>query len=207
MSTNEAALAKRALRRTIRRRIAALDPVERRRQEAALRAGCLELPGHARAATILLYVSVFPEEIDTWPLLREALASGRRLVCPRVDRSRWRLRLFRIRDLDRDLVPGTLDIPEPAEGCPEVDPAAVDWALIPGLAFDRSGYRLGRGAGHYDRLLPRLRAGTPTWALALDPQWVERLPVEPHDQPLDGILGVQTPYNRGDPSSGILGDS
>ena len=61
---------------------------------------------------------------------------------------------------------------------------------MPGLAFDAEGFRLGRGKGHYDRLLPTLRPEAPRWALALGPQWVDALPVEAHDQPLDGILGV-----------------
>ena len=93
-----------------------------------------------------------------------------------------------IDDLDADLEPGTLGIPEPAPDCPEVEPEAVDWVLVPGLAFDAAGYRLGRGAGHYDRLLPTLRPDAPRWALAFDCQWVDDLPVEPHDVPLDGIV-------------------
>ena len=56
--------------------------------------------------------------------------------------------------------------------------------LVPGLAFDARGYRLGRGAGHYDRLLPTLRPDAPRWALALDCQLVEGLPIEPHDVPI-----------------------
>ena len=59
---------------------------------------------------------------------------------------------------------------------------------MPGLGFDDLGFRLGRGAGHYDRLLPLLRPDAPRWALALDCQWVEDLPVEPHDVPIDGVV-------------------
>ena len=66
--------------------------------------------------------------------------------------------------------------------------AAQGEILVPGLAFDARGYRLGRGAGHYDRLLPRLRPEVSRWALILDCQWVEDLPVEPHDIPLDGVV-------------------
>ncbi len=136
---------------------------------------------------MLLYASVFAEEIDTRPLIVSALERRQRVLCPRVDRVLKALRLFEIRDPARDLQPGMLSIPEPAEHCPERSPSEADWALIPGLGFDLQGFRLGRGAGHYDRLLPQLRADCPRWALALDPQWVEDLPVEPHDQPLDGV--------------------
>ena len=59
-----------------------------------------------------------------------------------------------------------LGIPEPRPDLPEVPPAAVDWALVPGLAFDERGFRLGRGAGYYDRLIPLLRPDAICWASA-----------------------------------------
>ena len=187
---------KRALRRQTIRRILSLDPDERLRQEADL-AGRLEaLPGFADAATVLLYARAFPEEIDTTPMLDLALATGRRLVLPRVDRAACRLTLHPVSDLARDLAPGTLGIPEPGAGLPELGPEAIDWVLVPGLAFDARGYRVGRGAGHYDRLLPTLRPGVVRWALILEPQWIEAVPVEPHDVPLDGITSPSRAVNR-----------
>jgi len=169
-------------------RILALDPEARRGEEAVLAARYATLPGLGGAHTVLLYASAFPEEIATASLLEQTLGWGKRLVCPRVDRAERRLRLFGIEDPSRDLTPGVLGIPEPRSDCREVEPEAVDWVLVPGLAFDVLGYRLGRGAGHYDRLLPTLRPETPRWALILDCQWVEDLPVEVHDVPLDGVL-------------------
>jgi 5-formyltetrahydrofolate cyclo-ligase len=179
---------KRALRRAMVERILALDPNERRAQEEALAARFATLPGFESARTVLLYVTAFPEEIATGPMLREALDRGQRLVCPRVDRAARRLKLYQVEDLGRDLTSGTLGIPEPRRACPEVTPDAIDWALVPGLAFDEHCYRVGRGAGHYDRLLPTLRPDAPRWALILDCQWVAPLPIEPHDIPLDGIV-------------------
>jgi 5-formyltetrahydrofolate cyclo-ligase len=179
---------KRRLRRAVAGRILELDPADRRRQQDALAAGFARLPGFARAGTVLLYATAFPEEIDTAAMLRRALAQGKRLVCPRVDRAERRLRLYLIEDLERDFRAGTLGIPEPRKTCREIAPAEVDWVLVPGLAFDARGFRLGRGAGHYDRLLPFLRPEVPRWALAFDCQWEDALPVEAHDQPLDGVV-------------------
>ena len=187
---------KRALRRATVARILAMDPELRRRQEAELVGRLPLLPGFAAAETVLLYASVFAEEIDTTPILRLALRAGKRLACPRVDRAADRLRLHFINDPARDFEPGILGIPEPGPACPEADPAAIDWALVPGLAFDAAGFRLGRGKGHYDRLLPALRPDASRWALALDPQWVDALPVESHDQPLNGIAGVGKTFAR-----------
>jgi 5-formyltetrahydrofolate cyclo-ligase len=84
-------------------------------------------------------------------------------------------------------MPGVLGILEPRASLPEIPADAIDWALIPGVAFDDRGYRLGRGAGHYDRLLPGMRPDCICWAVCLSCQLVPSLPVEPHDVPLEGI--------------------
>jgi 5-formyltetrahydrofolate cyclo-ligase len=184
----DVAARKQALRRELVGRILSLAPDVRRAQERILADRFAALPGFAGADTVLLYVSAFPEEIATGPMIDLSLAMGKRLVCPRVDRASRRLKLYEVRDPSADLSRGTLGIPEPRRSCPEVAPEHVDWVLVPGLGFDDRGFRLGRGAGHYDRLLPTLRPDAPRWALALDCQWVEDLPVEPHDVPLDGVI-------------------
>jgi 5-formyltetrahydrofolate cyclo-ligase len=188
------------IRRAVVARILAMDPDDRRVQEAALARRFEQLPGLAGSKTVLLYASAFPEESDTRPILRRAAELRKRVILPTVDRRTWSLRLFEVADFDQDLVASPRGIPEPRPTCPEVGPAAIDWVLVPGLAFDARGRRLGRGAGHYDKLLPTLRPEVPRWALILDAQWVEDLPVEPHDQPLDGVADfrrtVVTPVIR-----------
>ena len=116
-----------------------------------------------------------------------AYDAGKRVVLPRVDRSERRLRLHAVSDPRSELTPGVLGILEPVATLPEIPADAIDWVLVPGVAFDDRGYRLGRGAGHYDRLLPAMREDCICWALGLDCQVVPDLPVEPHDVPLDGI--------------------
>ena len=178
---------KKAIRRDVIGRIRALDPAGRRAEEAALASRLETLPGFDRAGLVLLYASAFAEEVDTRPMLARARALGKRLACPRVDWGAHRLRLLEVADPAVDLIPGPRGIPEPGPACREVAPAEVDWALVPGLGFDRRGHRLGRGAGHYDRLLPELRPGVPTWALILEAQWVPEVPTEPHDRPVGGV--------------------
>lgn len=193
---------KRRLRRTLVEQIGYLPLEQRSAQERTLIESVPRLPGYHQAKTVLLYVSAFPEEIQTRILLEEALANGKRLVCPRVDRAAGMLRLFLVEDLNADLQPGTLRIPEPAGHCLEIEPAAVDWVLVPGIGFDSRGFRLGRGAGHYDRLLPRLRPTVPRWALAFECQWMEALPVESHDVPLDGVVFPHRRVVRNEVDSG-----
>jgi 5-formyltetrahydrofolate cyclo-ligase len=180
-------LTKRQWRRATIAAIAGLDPDDRREQEAALAAALPRVPGWTQAETVLLYVSAFPEEIRTAPMLAMAYEAGKRVILPRVDRRARRLRLHRVIDPGRDLGPGVLGIPEPGAGLPEIPADSIDWALIPGVAFDDRGYRLGRGAGHYDRLLPAMRPDAVCWAFCLSCQLVPRLPIEPHDVPVDGI--------------------
>jgi 5-formyltetrahydrofolate cyclo-ligase len=183
----EIAIQKQALRRATVERILSLDPARRAEEESALVARLPTLPGFETAGCVLMYASAFPEEIATAPLLRQALGLGKQLVLPRVDRAEKRLRLHVVHDLAADLRQGMLGIPEPRRSCPEVEPDRIAWVLVPGLAFDDRCYRLGRGAGYYDRLLPTLRPDTPRWALILDEQWIDRVPVEPHDVPVDGL--------------------
>ncbi len=194
---------KQAIRRDMVERILAIDQDDRRRQDAHLTDRLATLPGFEAAGTVLLYVSAFAEEITTGPALRQVLSMGKRLVCPRVDRPARRLRLYRVDDPECDLVAGSMGIPEPSRHLAAVAPEEIDWVLVPGLAFDDRGFRIGRGAGYYDRLLPTLRPDAPRWALAYDCQWVASLPTQSHDQPLDGIVSPgrwwQRDEGEGDP--------
>ncbi len=178
---------KRALRRSIKESILGLDPGVRAAAEAELIAQFPALPGYAAASTVLLYVSAFAEEINTRSFFLHALAAGKRVLCPRVQRAENRMRLFQITSPSANLEPGILGIPEPRDGCALVEAAEVDWALIPGLAFDCRCYRLGRGGGHYDRLLPGMRPDASCWALGFDCQIAPELPIEQHDVPIDGV--------------------
>jgi 5-formyltetrahydrofolate cyclo-ligase len=94
---------------------------------------------------------------------------------------------FRLWDAADQLAPGHFPVHEPPAHAPQVEP---DLVLVPLLAFDRRGHRLGYGAGHYDRTLARLRALKPVTALGLSfsAQGVEVLPAGPHDQRLDGVV-------------------
>jgi 5-formyltetrahydrofolate cyclo-ligase len=178
---------KKALRRSVRSLILTLGPQERAAQDAALVRLFDELPGYAEAGTVLLYAKAFAEELETRPFLIHALEAGKQVVLPKVDRHRQPMRLFQILDPSLDLEPDTLAIPEPRTQCLPIKPEEIDWVLVPGLAFDLHCYRLGRGAGHYDRLLPRLRPDASRWALGYDCQIVADLPAEPHDVALDGV--------------------
>jgi 5-formyltetrahydrofolate cyclo-ligase len=168
---------------------------------ARVRAHLLCHPAWRESRVVLGYAS-FRQEVDTFPLLEEVLARGKELVLPRVVRASRSLHLLRVKDLAADLRPGYQGIlePDPAR-CSSVDPGLIDLVLVPGVVFDRRGFRLGYGGGYYDRLLASLPRAVRV-GLAFSLQVVEELPVLPHDLPVDvlvtedGVLEVGRPEDR-----------
>lgn len=127
-------------------------------------------------------------EWDASLVARAALATGRMVVLPRVDAPARMLALHRIDDLARDVAPGRHGIPEPRPECEPIAPDAIDWVLVPGVAFDTLGHRLGYGGGYYDRLLPLLAPGAARVAGAFELQIVDAVPHAAHDLPVDAIV-------------------
>ena len=95
-----------------------------------------------------------------------------------------------ISNLQTDLCPGKFAVREPTPECPTMEWSEVDVILVPGLAFDKAGNRMGRGGGYYDRLLDCARAAGPVTAVGVCFEWqcVVQVPVEPHDRPVDLVV-------------------
>ena len=141
-----------------------------------------------RAARAVLVTLPFRNEWDTRVLVRAALAAGKTIAAPRVDNATRMLELYAIADPDRDVVLSAQRIPEPATHCPWTSRDAIDFVVIPGIAFDRHGHRLGYGGGYYDRLLPLLSPRAARVAGAFDLQIVQEVPVGPNDIGIDAIV-------------------
>ena len=189
--------AKAALRDAVLRRRGALPEGERASLSSRIVAAVLDLPSYRLSTVVLAYAS-FGTELRTDELLRRVLDDGKTLLLPRVERGE--LGLYRVRYLERDLAPGTWGIREPIpDRCPAVDPEGADFALIPGVAFDRRGRRLGYGGGFYDRLISGvLPDGVPLVSGAFEVQVVDEVPVGPQDAPVDAVVteGAIYPENR-----------
>ena len=160
-------------------------------KSAAIREPLCALPEFEAAGTVLLYAT-YGSEVRTVPIIERALAAGKRVALPLIEREANRLRPLQIRSLADDTVPGVWGIPQPVPArCPELHLAAFDLILTPGVGFDERCYRLGHGKGYYDRLLKAAREARPrvlAVAAAFDLQVVAELPVEPHDQSVDLIF-------------------
>lgn len=174
---------KRALRRQISAQKAALTQQQINRASETLAQLLRAHPLYRAANALYAYVS-YNQEVRTLPLIARALADGKRVAVPKVYGET--MRFLWLDDLSR-LAPGAYGIPEPVFDEPEADdPTAL--VLMPGLAFDAQGHRLGYGGGFYDRFLQR--EPHPTIALCYDFQLLSELQVEAHDIPVDAVLSA-----------------
>ncbi len=169
----------------------AMAPAERQRLSEQITARVLSTPAYGASRTVLAY-SNFGSELATGGFAGAVLASGRTLVLPRVNRSTRRLDLYRVGDRDRELVAGSWGIVEPDPGrCEPVDPGQVDFVLVPGVAFDPAGARIGYGGGFYDKLFEACVAlGRRPYMLApaFGCQIVDAVPLEAHDIRVDLVV-------------------
>jgi len=179
--------AKLALRRRVLAERDALPAAVRRAASAAIAARILERADFKAARAVLLTLP-FGSEWDTVAVMRAALAAGGIVAVPRVDNKSRMLVLHAIADPERDVDAGYRDIPEPLPVCPLVSRDTIDFVLVPGVAFDRLGRRLGYGGGYYDRLLPLLSPRAARVAGAFDIQVVDRVPAAPHDIAVGAIV-------------------
>ena len=145
---------KQALRREVRAAERALDPLCREASDRAIAARLLALPLYREAGTVFCFVST-SREIDTRPILKDVLATGRRLCVPRCAAGR-EMELAVLSSL-AELEPGAYGILEPKSGCTVLTAEDVDFAVLPCVSADRRGRRLGQGGGYYDRFLRRYR--------------------------------------------------
>ena len=154
------------------------------------------MPQFAAARSVLATMAI-GSEWNTRAFLDRAHAAGKTIVLPRLTPPPRRMALHAVADLDRHLLPGVWRIPEPdPDRCPPFAIADVDFALVPALAADLAGYRLGYGAGYFDRLLAG-RGARPFCVTALPAGFVvESLPHEPHDIAVDLVVDEAGPVGR-----------
>lgn len=174
---------KAALRRQLLAARQALDPGQRAAAAREVARQVAALPEFVQAKTVLLYLST-PQELDTAPILREALRRGKQVGAPRCE-GEGQMRFYVYRP--GALIKGAFGIrePDPAR-CPPVEGLAESICLAPGLSYDRAGFRLGYGGGYYDRFFagyPGFRIGVCFAALLR-----QALPIEPTDCPVQLVV-------------------
>jgi 5-formyltetrahydrofolate cyclo-ligase len=156
----------------------------------------MSLPEYVAAQTVMFYIDV-RSEVRTRHALPEALQSGKTIVVPWCN-DRGELELFRLADMN-ELAVGMYKILEPKPELRHMPdkvavPTDLDLVMVPGVAFDRSGARMGHGKGYYDKLLQHARADAPLVALAFECQLFPEIPTATHDIFMDRIITESAVY-------------
>ena len=180
--------AKLELRGKIEKRLDALSPEELASKRREIETRLFDFANFLEARIVLLYVAS-KNEVETQDILRKTFDYGKIIVLPRINSEKNKIRLLKIDDPKRDLIEGPSGRLEPnLQRCREVPMECIDIALIPCVAVDEKGGRLGAGDGYYDRLIPQLPMTTRKVALTLEEQVVAQIPAESHDKPVDIII-------------------
>lgn len=182
MGTNN----KEEIRKMIKKNLREQKREDRDRKSTLIGEKLSGLSEFKRAKTVMFYVSL-DEEVNTENMIDETLLMGKQVVVPVIKEGK--IIASPITDRKKDLVRGSFGIYEPLkENARSIQPDRIDLVIVPGVAFDLLGNRLGRGKGYYDRFLAGLIPETCTVGLAFDFQVVEDLPRTPHDIPVKKLL-------------------
>jgi 5-formyltetrahydrofolate cyclo-ligase len=171
------------LRQKIRTALEKISPAVRAVESIEL---CGRLEAQLRSAHTILFYAPLPDELDLWQLLEKFLAAGKTCGLPYFNSATRLYSARRVQNLAADISIGKMGIREPVATCPEIPLEKFDLVLVPGVAFDWNGNRLGRGRGYYDRLLEKvtgLKCG-----VGYDFQLLGKIPSEPHDARVDFIV-------------------
>jgi 5-formyltetrahydrofolate cyclo-ligase len=171
------------LRSQMRTALSAVTPTVRM---AASIEACDRLKTQMPCASAVLFFAPMPDELDVWPLLEESLALGTTCALPFFDAGNKHYGARQVKNLADEIVTGKFGVREPNSSCAEIPLEKFNLILVPGMAFDMNGNRLGRGLGFYDRLLGAavgLKCG-----VCHDGQLFPQIPTAAHDIKVDFIL-------------------
>ncbi len=155
---------------------------------AAIVTKLLNLPEYHMATTVMAYVD-FRNEVQTASIMENAMQQNKRLLLPVTNVSNKRLVPSQVLHLPDDLTPSTWGILEPKPQCIRpIDPKEIDLVIVPGVAFDTAGNRLGYGGGFYDRFLPSVRVNTTLVSLAFELQIRSNIYPAKNDVPIHILI-------------------
>lgn len=177
-------------RRKVREALSGLTVTDVEARSLRIRGHLLELGEYKAAESVMIFVPMDrpagEPEVDLQPLAESAWRMGKTVLVPRVDWTRREMDAVETESLDR-LVTGRYGLREPADG-PVRRPEEIDLIILPGLAYDRCGRRLGRGGGYYDRFLARPGVRATTCGVAMAGQVLDEVPTGQYDRPVDVLI-------------------
>jgi len=184
----EISAAKIQIRADIANTISALSESEIQEKTSAVGNRLFEFANFLESKIALLYVNG-NLEVQTKSIIQKSYSYNKIVVLPAFDPESFKMKLMKVDTSEQELTPGPRGVLEPdASKCKVVPMDRIDIAIIPGLAFDEKGGRIGSGTGYYDRLIPRLAITTRKVALTFEEQLVPQVPMESHDKHVDIII-------------------
>ena len=192
---------KTSLRKTMLARRRSLEPEACYSASLRIQHNLLAAPEFRESLSVGLYSSIL-NEVFTEEIFHAARDAGKKVLYPRVEEDS--MVFVDVSELTR-LQPGSFGILEPAGG-EELTAGEIDLIVVPGIAFDWSGHRLGFGRGYYDRFLRRLDPKAVSVGLGFNWQMVEALPSEPHDVRLRMLITETETIRTGEISPALTGN-
>lgn len=184
----EIQIVKSQIREEIAEKFAALSANEIAEKTKAIENRLFDFANFLESKIALLYVNN-KHEVLTENILKRAYIYNKIVVLPVYNTENFEMELKKVDNLEKDLNPGPRDILQPDESrCKIVPIDKIDIAIIPAVALDEKGGRIGSGKGYYDRLIPRLAITTRKVALAFEEQIIPQVPIESHDKHVDIII-------------------
>jgi len=180
-------LTKRQIRSKILFKLQSQKEEIRNRKSKVISKKLLRRAVYKKAKIVMFYLSK-NREVNTQEMISAALAQGKVIAVPVVDRKTNMITPCKI-GLGTRFTVGQYGILEPVKKC-RIAPEKIGLVVVPGVAFDKKGSRLGRGKGYYDRFLASLPGSVPRIGLAFDFQILPYLPVYPHDLSVDSIISA-----------------
>jgi 5-formyltetrahydrofolate cyclo-ligase len=179
---------KREIREDMIKMMDAMPDTQRAKKTKAIEDRLFGFANFLEANISLLYMNG-SHEVATENIIKKAMAFSKIIVLPAFDMEKFEMRLLKVDNLAKNLKPGPKGVLEPDDKlCKAVPIDCIDIAIVPGIAFDEKGARIGTGTGFYDRLIPELPITTRKVALAFEDQILQQIPMESHDRFVDIIV-------------------
>lgn len=176
------------IRSKIAKRLGELSDGEIEEKTTKIRNRLFEFANFLESNIVLLYMNT-TSEVNTLKIIERCLNIKKIVILPAFDSTKYTMKLMKIDNLDTELTLGTREVMEPDPSrCNVVPIECIDIAIIPGVAFDEKGGRIGTGSGYYDRLIPKLSITTRKVALAFEDQIISQIQMESHDKYVDIII-------------------
>ncbi|MBN2096896.1 MAG: 5-formyltetrahydrofolate cyclo-ligase [Candidatus Omnitrophica bacterium] len=186
----QVARAKKEIRKEIKRKLTEQNDTQRLRKSRLIQKKLFQTSEFKKAKYVMFYLAR-EEEVGTAEMIARAQKIGKKILVPVVSMRKMRMSVSLVKNIQKDLQPGPYGILQPkAKNIRVIDPSRIDLILVPGIAFDRQGNRLGRGKGYYDKFLGSLPDDIPRFGLAYQFQVLKRLPVFSHDVAVTKVIAA-----------------